>query len=302
MHYIRISPTAMASLWLRAEQQGTPYLTPLSRSADLSGGCASPVLRSYVSSEDLILWIRRRQPYKRLWRFHGGASFLNDKFQDNVKKPPQVYFDASLPCRKCPVCLRRRARLWRMRALNELALSSRTWFATFTLAPQNRLVLDVRAHLSCDDTSDAAYIARHAAISRYFTLYFKRLRKTVSGLRYLLVAEAHKDGYPHYHALIHERGPMVTKRELQGQWSHGFSSVKLVDTTDARAPFYVTKYLAKQALARIRASLRYGHALSIAQDSEALSVWPPRDTIDHQTLNALTGEPLKGVCFDTVPF
>lgn len=282
-----ISPSAMASLWLRAEQQGVPALNPLARTADFSAGCLAPVLRSYKSSEDPRLWVKRRQPNKRLWRFHGGAEFLNDKFQDNVRHAPTVYFDAWLPCRKCEVCLRRRARLWRYRAVTELCLSSRTWFGTFTVAPEHRLVTDIRAHVHSDAQSDDAFLSRHNALQREFTLYFKRLRKTVKGLRYVLVAERHKDGWPHYHALLHERGPMVTKRELQGQWKLGFTAFKLVDMSDKAVPYYVTKYLSKQALARIRASLRYGYGLDAITPDIPSVVWPPCDRIDPKTTTVL---------------
>lgn len=96
-------------------------------------------------------------------------------------------------------------------------------------------------------------------ISREFTLFFKRLRKvTGAKIRYLLVAEQHKDGWPHYHALLHEKGVAVTKRQLEHEWRLGFTQFKLVPLDDPHVAGYVTKYIAKQALARIRASLRYG--------------------------------------------
>ena len=53
----------------------------------------------------------------------------------------------------------------------------------------------------------------HNEIGKEFTLYFKKLRKAAKNtrLRYLLVAEAHKDGFPHYHAFLHEHGEPVGK-------------------------------------------------------------------------------------------
>src|SRR5574337_324618 len=94
---------------------------------------------------------------------------------------------------------------------------------------------------------------------REFTLYFKRLRKNTGvKLRYLLVAESHKSGLPHYHALIHEVSALgsVKKAELEGTWPWGYTQFRLVETT--RIAGYVTKYIAKSIDARIRASINYG--------------------------------------------
>lgn len=249
----------MDALWLRADAQGVPRLSPISHSADFSAGCQSPYVTEFYSGEDVIMWMHRRKPKQRLWRFHGGASHLNHNFDDEVFTSPRRYFTATLPCRKCPVCLRHRAKKWRERSKVELVYSTRTWFATFTINPHNRFLIDVKRSRNGDDTTDDSFLGRHAQISREFTLYFKRLRKkTRAPLRYLLVAECHKDGWPHYHALIHERGRPVTKRELEAEWSLGFTNFKLCPLSDPKIAFYITKYIAKQALARIRASLRYG--------------------------------------------
>lgn len=80
-------------------------------------------------------------------------------------------------------------------------------------------------------------------------------KKSGGRLRFLLVYEAHKDGFPHLHALIHEQGEVVTKRELQKQWPYGFTTVKVCDVATSH---YVTKYLTKSVRARVRASQRYG--------------------------------------------
>lgn len=257
---LQISPSAMASLWARADAQGAPWTTPISRYADFSAGCESLITREYETREDLFFWFMRRHPKNRLWRFHGGASFLNAAFDDRMAAPPKVYFVADLPCRKCGVCLRRRELLWRRRAQVEVARASRTWFCTFTINPENRFRIDCARHSVGSD--DDAFMDRHARLSREFTLYFKRVRKTSRvGIRYLLVAEQHEDGWPHYHALLHEAGQPVTKRLLESEWLLGFTHFKLIPFADMAVARYVTKYIAKQALARIRASLRYGAAL-----------------------------------------
>lgn len=106
----------------------------------------------------------------------------------------------------------------------------------------------------------------HGIVSKELTKYFKRLRKKGAEFRFVLVAEAHKDGYPHFHALLHERDAVITKSTLQGEWPYGFTTCKLVK--DERAAHYVAKYLAKDARTRIRASLHYGQ--SVHDDFSAL--------------------------------
>jgi len=60
------------------------------------------------------------------------------------------------------------------------------------------------------------------------------------------------------HVLVHEALGKVTKRELEASWRSGFSHWRLVPVGDTRAAAYVTKYLTKSALTRVRASQRYG--------------------------------------------
>lgn len=172
-------------------------------------------------------------------------------------------------CRKCPACLRFRAWVWRTRGELEIRLSSRTWFGTLTLRPeeQYRHLLEARSLASKRSidfdqlTEDEQFLLRHESISKEITKYFKRLRKQSGAyLRYLLCVEAHKSGLPHYHLLIHEvTDVMITKRVLQEQWTLGFSDYKLAEKAAAA---YVTKYLTKSSLARVRASLRYGKTLA----------------------------------------
>lgn len=168
------------------------------------------------------------------------------------------YIDLHVPCRKCHNCLRARASLWRNRAKVEILLSSRTWMATYTVRPDDRVWFRAKAskRLGRRYTKAEEFAAICKEIGIEFTKYLKRIRKE-SGckLRYIMVYESHKDGWPHLHALIHERGDPVRKELLARQWPHGFTTFKLCD---AQAPIYVTKYLSKSMLARVRASLRYG--------------------------------------------
>lgn len=177
--------------------------------------------------------------------------------------------DVMVRCRRCQACLDYRSRLWAARALNELELWPRSWFGTLTLSPdqQFRFALEARrrsrARASVDFealTPDEKFKELVQAISPEITKFLKRVRaQSGARLRYLLVSEAHKSGLPHFHLLVHETCAPVRKRLLQGQWTLGFSHWRLVDLAEGKqAGFYVTKYLAKSVLTRVRASVKYG--------------------------------------------
>jgi hypothetical protein len=149
------------------------------------------------------------------------------------------------------------------------AALGRTWFGTLTLSAQAQfqmmLQAGARTRRRGSDfqllTPAAQFTARHQQINRELTLWLKRIRKeSGSKFRYILVAEAHKSGLPHYHTLIHEcEGKPIRHSMLKKQWKLGFSDFKLVaQDGDTRAAYYVAKYLAKSATARVRASQAYG--------------------------------------------
>lgn len=174
-----------------------------------------------------------------------------------------IYFiDMLVPCRKCTTCLKSRARLWRRRARYEMLHSYRTWFVTLTVEPDWRwkFELEITSEKHGRDKWDFKH--HYRLISKEVTKMFKRLRSKGHKFRFLMAAEAHKDGYPHIHLLIHETEEFspIPKREIQRQWRFGFSHCKL---TDLDAANYVTKYLAKDMLARVRASLGYGQGRSV---------------------------------------
>jgi hypothetical protein len=193
-------------------------------------------------------------------------------WQDTARRASDVQFlELETRCRKCEPCLRARSAYWRKRAEAELHhTAGRTWFLTLTLAPQAHFESVLRASLRLaasgqdfDALSPAQQFAeRHREVSREITRYLKRIRKeSASPMRFLLVAEAHKTGLPHYHALIHEVDPdrPVRSRILRQQWTLGFSHCKLVAQCDeTKSASYVAKYLAKSAAARVRASQGYG--------------------------------------------
>lgn len=181
---------------------------------------------------------------------------------------PQV-LEIETRCRKCERCLRMRARRWYGAAKREIAASSRTWFGTLTLSPDNHhLALErARAKLAlqgvdfdCLNAHDQ-YVERHKAIGPELTKYIKRIRKNSGAhLRYLLVAEAHESGLPHYHLLIHERplGGTVSHRILSEAWGLGFEKIRLSDPDKPSHAAYLCKYLSKSLSARVRASQGYG--------------------------------------------
>lgn len=171
-------------------------------------------------------------------------------------------------CRKCPPCLGRRRNLWAARARDEVQLATRTWFATLTLAPAAHWMLECRASARLTEGGvdlrklppDEAFAEIVKEYSAELTKFFKRVRKNSGAkLRYLLVAEPHKSGKPHFHALIHEIGSEVPIRHavLRSAWDLGFTKFKLVER-DVKACWYVAKYLAKSVASRVRASLAYG--------------------------------------------
>jgi len=229
-----IEPLKFISLAHTLLSRGAIYDYPTVKH-QITSGCETPVSRSFTANITI-------DPITRLCAANGGTKFI----------------DMEVPCRKCRYCLRQRANQWRKRGMYELGKSSRTWLATFTVAPENRVrwAYTTGAQLSVP-LQDEDFVTLWGEMSKELTKYFKRLRKQGHKFRYLLVAEGHKDGFPHAHALIHEQGITVTKRELESEWPYGFTSFKLCDLSP-RAAQYVTKYIAKDNRARVRASLKYG--------------------------------------------
>lgn len=171
-------------------------------------------------------------------------------------------------CRRCPPCLKYRGRTWANKGMAEVRASQRTWFGTLTIRPDVRFQYKMRTeHRLINDgqmvnEASGQYFREHVKdLGRELTLFFKRLRKNSGAkIRYLLVAERHKDGYPHFHLLLHELrdSAPVTKRVLEDAWQVGFSNWRLVNSDEPKVVYYVTKYLTKSALTRVRASFRYG--------------------------------------------
>lgn len=186
--------------------------------------------------------------------------------QGGVTRTP-LRLELSTRCRKCDACRKTRSTLWIARSRIELERSARTWFGTLTLSPNNQSYMLAKArHKAAGQAVDydalpygEQFLLLDRAISVEITKMWKRIRKnTKAPFIYLLVAEAHKSGLPHYHCLLHEQDLLqpVRHAQLEREWRLGFSKWKLV--TDLRSGAYVCKYLSKSSAARVRASLDYG--------------------------------------------
>lgn len=186
-------------------------------------------------------------------------------------KPAMIELVYLTPCRRCDVCLRREARLWRNRALNEIQAATRTWFGTLTCTPERHHAVDIVCSTRKRDfwmlSPDKKFAEQTKVVGKEVTDFLKRVRKN-SGqrFRYLLVAERHASlrtsdemyGRPHFHILLHEYEAMpVRKAVLEAGWKWGFSSWKL---TDSGGAFYVAKYISKAMDVRTRASIGYGNS------------------------------------------
>jgi hypothetical protein len=211
---------------------------------NVAGSCESPIYREYYGAEA-----------------RGAIAASTHR-----RRGPQMTMEFHVRCRECPSCLRSRAAHWRLRAVAEIRDAPRTWFGTLTFRPeiQYRATCAVSLRLvergsSFAELSEATKFRLIAnELAKEITKYIKRLRKAGASLRYVVVAEAHKSGMPHFHMLAHEvtdQSP-VRHKLLAEKWIAGFSQWKLVD--GPAAAHYVTKYLTKSVRAQIRASIGYG--------------------------------------------
>lgn len=199
----------------------------------------------------------------------GKAVNIHTSYFQNSSDNPAYRLEIEARCRKCENCLRARAAYWRLAAVSEIRASVRTWFGTLTLSPDVRFLVLSRARLRLAGQSidydamsaDEQFSELVRECNPSLTRYLKRVRKeSGAALRYLLVSEAHKDGMPHWHILVHESqaDKPVKERCLRGQWKGGFAKFNLVAQGEETPAAYVAKYLAKEARTRVRASLDYG--------------------------------------------
>lgn len=244
---------------------------------DIAGNCENPryiEIGARVGSRDASRWV---YPLKQ-----GGT----------------VSVRMSVRCRTCQRCLKKRAAMWRHRALAECDYAPRTWFCTFTFRPTKQTEFLNRARLRMHrqglDYDSLAPQDRLGLLDdeAYKSIqdFIKRVRKNSrASLRYLVVTEAHKSGAVHYHALIHEQNPDCPVRHsvLSKAWRDGFAKFNLLH--DRQQATYVTKYLHKTARARVRASGRYGHPAyrhSLHSEGSSVTIDPSNKPVmrtDHET-------------------
>lgn len=192
------------------------------------------------------------------------------------------YMTIAVACRRCDGCKVHRRKLWAARAYDEVRLANRTWFGTLTLAPQVQVsgLFEARAYARKRGLGDFDALGRSEQFRLLAGIHYphvqrflKRLRKAGAKFRYLLVAEEHQSGLPHYHLLLHERtSDNVLKSTLEGQWRAGFSHWRLVDEEKPRQVFYVVKYLGKSIPTRVWNSCRYGSARTADNLAQATSL------------------------------
>jgi len=191
--------------------------------------------------------------------------------KDGVKRVPGIELTLLTACRRCPVCLLKKSRLWAYRALTEIDKSERTWFGTLTTNPETDVWIDANAGTRKRDfwlqPEGKKFDQRAQVMGIEVTKFLKRIRKNCGvPFRYLLVTEEHnsretgslKRSRPHCHLLIHEfPGRPLRKTILETSWNHGYSQWRLT-TGERRVAWYVSKYISKAMNARVRASLGYG--------------------------------------------
>lgn len=222
---------------------------------DCSGDCLRRVTREFFARKD------RGQSKWNGW---------------NPGEPGALRLIQHFRCKKCEECRKVHRNIWAARAFGECERAIRTWFGTLTVDPQlcQDALNRIRAsHARHGDDYDAFPEERRFALlanelGKLVTKALKRLRKSGVPFRYLLVAEAHKSGVPHWHVLVHETlitRPFVKNEHLVPQFERiGFARFKLVDEGNG-AVWYVTKYIAKAVPTRVRASIGYGHGCNAAK-------------------------------------
>lgn len=203
------------------------------------------------------------------------APGLNVRSFVTVKRGSEhpLVLELHTPCRGCEKCNRKRQNLWTARISAETRASTRTWVGTLTLRPEAyyRALVECRHKEGLQGVDFDALPERerlaliHANVAREVTKMLKRIRKGHKApLRHFVALELHKSGVPHYHLLIHENSAEVPLRHraIAEQWPLGFSKWKLADTVAGAT--YVSKYLSKSLLARVRASKAYGQVDNLA--------------------------------------
>lgn len=163
--------------------------------------------------------------------------------------------------------------MWAIRARSEINAAARTWYGTLTCRPEmHHALLALARHREAMQGVDFETLGEQEQFTliareegKLITDFLKRVRKETSASpRYLMVTEQHKSGLPHWHILLSEQtlSSPIRKTVLERQWTAGFSHWRLINAADdadsGRRIAYVTKYVGKSMLCRVRASIGYG--------------------------------------------
>lgn len=217
----RLSEAKFQRLAAKAREGGAQSLGPNAQVWNIAGNCDEPARMSFGTSRSI---------------------------QTGV-------VDLIVRCRACATCLKNRQRHWRGRAAREYPNAPKAWFLTLTFGPVARY--DIRQSIKGVELPDERRQRLVKTSGEYLTKYWKRLRKAGWKLKYFAAPEFHKDGTPHWHAIVYTE---ATKAALQIQWqSVGFSNCQLIrpDNLGERVR-YVAKYITKGKIGRVRASFRLG--------------------------------------------
>lgn len=284
-----LSRESLARLLMKAIAGGGSHVGPSPGhwAWDISGRCQMPVTREIWSRESVRVKAARHVPKKIPVSLDPVADLeceilrlfsRKGKLHVAPVRGALLRLDLTARCRRCDWCRDQRRKDWRRRAMNEVKTAERTWFLSLTFQPDHRVgsLARARDRLAKQgfDFDTLGQREQYEELVRECTpetqRFIKRVRRN-SGrkCRYLLVWEAHSDGFPHAHMLLHEVDGPITWRTITGAWCAGFSNVKLVEMSDPRVASYVTKYIAKSAQTRVRASSAYGAVDSWRCDADA---------------------------------
>lgn len=261
---------AMRRLVAKALENGAERQTWARTVWRMEGDCMSPFfteVEARPSGKETWAEAAKRPAVRPEWQAFGRWTIRHEKRTVVVREGSEIplILEIWTRCRRCQKCREHRARIWRRRMVAEIEGAHRTWFGTLTLRPEAnvQLLSQARSRLAkqgvdLDALDLGEQFREHCReLSKEVTLYIKRLRKQSSvPLRYISVIEQHKSGVPHVHMLVHEPDAPIMHKVLSAQWKLGFTKWKLVE--DKRASAYCAKYLAKSAVARVRASVGYG--------------------------------------------
>lgn len=246
-------------------------------SRNLAGDCAKPIAISRSARSDTTL--------------------VSGVYIAGSGDPGPLEMVDFVRCRSCERCEAYKMRKWWSRMMREadgcLAIESpskrggrpvrnRIRLLTLTVRPSDRLLFTQRAFAKSEEkgevwaslTRQEQYLRVEQEFAPSLEKFLQKLSRTVHRscrmFRYVLVPEAHADGFPHWHLLLYELRTgvaQITNAAVEKSWPHGFvysETVKDRDTgqktavTGLFAVRYVAKYIGK-AGGRVRPSQNFGH-------------------------------------------